>query len=391
MKKVTEAKKLILENCSPPGKELISLSNAMGFVLAEPVLSPVDTPPFNQSAMDGFAFSFDTWDGHSNLTIRGEIQTGNYDDRYLKPLEAVRIFTGAALPPNADTVVMLEKILLKDNFICIKDDSLTKGTNVRLRGSQTKRGELAMNSGQLLTAPAISFLAGMGIEKVNVFSKPVISIIVTGKELIAPGNAITPGKIFESNSFGLAAALEQLHISPFSVQVVDDNEEEIIKTITKHLQSDILILTGGISVGDYDLVAPALEKCGVKQIFHKVKQKPGKPFYFGIYNHTLVFALPGNPGAVMTCFYEYIVPAISCYTRKEYFRKLTLPLENSFTKKPGLTYFLKGKTKGNSVVILDNQESYLMNSFAIADCIIELDEEKEHFNPGDRVFVQMIY
>ena len=172
--------------------------------------------------------------------------------------------------------------------------------------------------------------------------------------------------------------------------MVDDNEEEIMKAITNHLQSDIIILTGGVSVGDYDFVGTALEKCGVKKIFHKVKQKPGKPLYFGVHNQTLVFALPGNPAAVLTCFYEYIVPAISSYTGKTYFKKLKLSLANDFTKKPGLTYFLKGTTNLNSVIVLNHQESYLMNSFALADCIVELEEDKVQFRKGDMVDISMI-
>lgn len=387
---VQEAKKLILENCDSTKAEFQPLQKANGYILAEPVYSPVNTPPFNQSAMDGYAFSFDSWDGKSDLNMSGEIQAGDYFADALEPFETVRIYTGAALPLGADTVVIQENVIIKDKAIRIQDERLVKGNNVRLKGSQTKKGEIALNIGHLLTPPAISFLAGMGIEKVKVFSNPVISIIVTGKELITPGSAISEGKIFESNSFGLLAALNQLNISPFSVDVVDDNEEEIIKIITRELHADILILTGGVSVGDYDFVLSSLEKSGVEKIFHKVKQKPGKPFYFGRRHQTLVFALPGNPAAALTCFYEYVVPAIGSFTCREYLRKVKMPLENNYRKKQGLTYFLKGKTILNTVSVLNNQESYLMNSFAMADCLINLDEEKEQYRKGEMVEVTMI-
>ena len=145
-----------------------------------------------------------------------------------------------------------------------------------------------------------------------------------------------------------------------------------------------------MSVGDYDLVPKSLANCGVNKIFHTVKQKPGKPFYFGTYQQTLIFALPGNPAAVMTCFYEYIAPAISRFTKKEYFKSLLLPLSTDFVKKSGLTYFLKGKTSNHEVTILNQQESYLLNSFAIADCLIELEEDKEFVNQGENVRVLMI-
>jgi molybdopterin molybdotransferase len=387
---VTEAKQLIIANCPVPKTKTLPLLEATGSILAEAVYSLIDTPPFHQSAMDGYAFSYEGWDKKSPLLVNGEIQTGNYYNKPIPANEAIRIFTGAPVPPGADTVVMQEKVVKDNNAIIIQDEYLTKGSNVRLQGSQTKKGEVAIQQGQLLTPTGISFLAGIGISKVNVFSKPLVSIIVTGKELTKAGNEITEGKIFESNSIGLRAALQQLNIKEVSVEVVDDDENEITNAITRNLDVDILILTGGVSVGDYDLVPASLEKCGVVKVFHKVKQKPGKPFYFGKVNQTLVFALPGNPAAVMSCFYEYVVPAISSFTQINYFKKLLLPLSNDFHKKAGLTYFLKGKTGEKDVAILNNQESYLLNSFAVADCLVELEEAKEHFKKGDLVNICMI-
>ncbi|QBN18017.1 molybdopterin molybdotransferase MoeA [Flavobacterium nackdongense] len=387
---VKEAKQLIDENCCASKVVTLSLLEANGSILAEPIYAVIDTPPFDQSAMDGYAFSFENWDQKSKLTVIGEIQTGNYSDKIVESNQAVRIYTGAPIPPGTDTVVMQEKVNRDGNSIQILDASLVSGTNVRPQGSQTKKGEMALQEQQLVTPVAISFLAGIGITKVNVFSKPTVSIIVTGKELAGANDEISEGKIFESNSIGLIAALQQLGINPVSVEVVDDVEEEIEKAISKQLSSDILILTGGVSVGDYDLVPASLGKCGVQKIFHKIKQKPGKPFYFGRHNQTLVFALPGNPAAVMSCFYEYVVQAISSFTHKEYFKKMALPLAEDFNKKAGLTFFLKGKMGENNVMVLNNQESYKLNSFAVADCLIEFSEEGENFKKGDLVNVRMI-
>ena len=387
---VKEAKQLIDENCCTLKVETLTLLEANGSILAEPIYAVIDTPPFHQSAMDGYAFSFENWNKKSNLTVIGEIQTGNYSDKIVQSNQAVRIYTGAPIPPGTDTVVMQEKISKDGNTIQILDALLVNGTNVRPQGSQTKKGELALQEKQLLTPVAISFLAGIGISEVKVFAKPTISIIVTGKELAKAEDTITEGKIFESNSIGLIAALQQLGINPVSVEVVDDVEEEIEKAISNQLSSDILILTGGVSVGDYDLVPASLEKCGVEKIFHKIKQKPGKPFYFGRHNQTLVFALPGNPAAVMSCFYEYVVQAISSFTQKEYFKKMAFPLAEDFNKKAGLTFFLKGKMGEKTVTVLNNQESYKLNSFAVADCLIEFDEEGENFKKGDLVNVRMI-
>ncbi|WP_396170805.1 molybdopterin molybdotransferase MoeA [Flavobacterium sp.] len=387
---VKEAKELIQENCSTLKVVKLPLLEANGSILAEPVYAVMDTPPFHQSAMDGYVFSFENWDKESDLKVIGEIQTGSYSNTIVQPNEAVRIYTGAPIPPGTDTVVMQEKVNREGNALQILDAALVATANVRPQSSQTQKGELALQSGQLLTPVAISFLAGIGINKVSVFSKPTVSIIVTGKELAGADDEISEGKIFESNSIGLIAALQQLGIDPVSVEVVDDVEEEIEKSITNQLSSDILILTGGVSVGDYDLVPASLEKCGVQKIFHKIKQKPGKPFYFGRHNQTLVFALPGNPAAVMSCFYEYVVQAIGSFTQKEYFKKIALPLTEDFNKKAGLTFFLKGKIGDNNVTVLNNQESYKLNSFAVADCLIEFDEEGEYFKKGDLVNLRMI-
>lgn len=387
---VSEAKKLIAENCKSAKEVELPLLEVNGFILSETVYSLIDTPPFNQSAMDGYAFSFDNLNGKNILEVNGEIQAGDFSGEELKPMEAVRIFTGAALPPGADTVVMQEKVTVKNNSITITDEQISKGSNVRLKGSQTKKGEAVLQQGQLLTPAGISFLTGIGITNVKVFSKPKVSIIVTGKELTTAGSEITEGKIYESNSVGLIAGLNQIGITPESFEITDDNENEIKDAVSKQLQSDILILSGGVSVGDYDLVPAALKKCGVKKIFHKVKQKPGKPFYFGIHKQTLVFALPGNPGSVMSCFYQYIIPAVSSFTQKNYFKELMLPLAEDYHKKPGLTFFLKGKTDDSKVIILENQDSYKMNSFAVADCLVELDEDKDFFRKGDLARISMI-
>jgi molybdopterin molybdotransferase len=217
-----------------------------------------------------------------------------------------------------------------------------------------------------------------------------VHIIVTGKELVSPGNSISDGEIFESNSFGIRAGLAQHFIQEVSMAMVDDNQVSIETCIQEALHCDIVILTGGVSVGDYDFVASALVNCGVKTVFHKVKQKPGKPFYFGKHGDALLFGLPGNPASVMACFYEYVLPAIYEFMGKQSPPYYLLPLSEPLTKKAGLTHFLKGHTDLVSVRSLAGQESYLMNSFAVANCLIELEEQKEISLKGDLVRVRLI-
>ena len=387
---VAEARQLINQQAIFGKKRTSPLSEAAGLVLAASVLSPIDTPPFDQSAMDGYAFSFRDWDGSSSLVVVGEVKAGQDYPHLIKTRDALRIFTGAPLPAGTDTVVIQEKIALEENRLSISDDRLVLGSNVRPVGSQTKKNDLVLEAGQLLTPAAVSFLASLGIEAVDVFTKPLVSIIVTGDELAQPGTALSEGMIYESNAASLVAALHQLHIKPTAVERIKDNRNSISETIKQNRSSDMLILTGGISTGDHDFVKAALEDCGVKEIFHSVKQKPGKPFYFGIKDHMLIFALPGNPAAVLTCFYEYIAPAIGQFTRQDHFKKTTKILAEEFSKKPGMTVFLKGKTNGNEVIILADQESYKMNSFAVADCLIELEPEKDVYLKGEQVDVRII-
>ena len=387
---VSEARNLISQNNTKRKFGELQLLDALSCSLAESVPSPIDSPPFNQSAVDGYAFSNFQCDLNKPLLVIGEVQAGNVSDVVLKPQQAIRIFTGAPLPESADTVVMQEKVLLDSSHITITDQNLKQGSNVRLKGSQIKSGQLAMDKLQLLNPAAISFLAGIGIHKVNVFLKPSVHIIVTGKELVSPENSISNGEIYESNSFGIRAGLNQLFINEVSVEMVDDNQDYIESCILKALNSDIVVLTGGVSVGDYDFVALALTNCGVKTIFHKVKQKPGKPFYFGKYQDTLFFGLPGNPASVMACFYEYVIPAIHEFMGKQTPKCNYLPLGEAIHKKAGLTHFLKGQTDLVTVKALAGQESYLMNSFAIANCLIELQEQKEVYNKGDLVKVRLL-
>ena len=389
MIEVSDARKLISENCPPQSTESINLEKAFGYVLAVQPESVTDTPPFDQSAMDGYCFAFD---GISSkpLMIAGEVQAGAFYNEELRAGTCLRIFTGACVPSGADTVIMQEKVNRNGNEILICDEHLERGSNIRKRGSQTFNGQPLLKQGSLLTPAAISFLASAGITDVKVYSKPTVSLLVTGKELVKPGEKLPPGKIFESNSFGLIAALNQIGIEPAYVSFADDTVSDIKAAFLKSTNSNIIIITGGISVGDYDLVKQVLESTGVKTIFHKVKQKPGKPFYFGTLDDKIIFALPGNPAAVLSCFYNYVVQAIGQITCREYFKSFTLKLSSDYNKKNDLTLFLKGRTVGKEVEILTHQESYLLNSFSEADCMIELNGSKRLFKSGEQVRVRMI-
>ena len=389
---VTEAKQIVRNNIKPLAPVIVPLENAAGLVLAEDIYASIDIPAFNQSSMDGYAFRFEDFIKDKNFEIAGEVPAGefkNFDNLIGK---AVRIFTGAPVPRGLDTVVMQEKTTITNKNIAILDNQIIQGNNVRPVGAEIKAGSLALKTGAFLSPAAIGFLAGIGVSQAGIFPKPAATIIVTGNELQKPGQQLQPGQVYESNSYALKAALLQINIHDVENIFATDNINVLQKALENALQSsDIVLLTGGVSVGDYDFVLHAAELCGVQKMFHKVKQRPGKPLYFGKKENKVVFGLPGNPSSVLTCFYEYVMVAIEQLTMlKNTIKSEMLPLGKSCNKNTSLTHFLKGKKDGETVFPLDAQESFRMSSFANANCLIYIPEDKQECKEGDFVEVHLL-
>ena len=389
---VQEAKKIISENVSSPEPVTLLLQESAGLMLAEDIYATTDIPAFPQSSMDGYAFSFEGWKQHGKLKITGEVAAGSNEAFTLAPENAVRIFTGAAVPAGADTVIMQEKIKTQNGELIIEDETLQSGNSVRPKGSEIKAGVLALEKENILSPAAIGFLAGIGIAKVKTYPNPSISIIITGNELQQPGKLLQHGQVYESNSFALKAVLQQLHIENILVLFATDKPEIVTDTLKKALeQSDVVLLTGGISVGDYDFVLQATTECGVTKLFHKIKQRPGKPLYFGRKGNKLVFGLPGNPSSVLTCFYQYVIPALEKLSKREIgLQTMKIPLAKTFQKNTGLTHFLKGFYNGKNAMPLDAQESYRLSSFAKANCLIQIDEDITSLKEGELVDVYLL-
>jgi len=389
---VADAKKIISETTSVLAPANLALQQAAGLTLAEDLYSSMDIPAFPQSSMDGYAFSFNDWKQNKKLEIVGEVAAGSNEVFTLAPGNAVRIFTGAAVPPGTDTVVMQEKIKTVNGELIIEDDTIQVGNSVRPKGSEIKAGALALEKGSVLSPAAIGFLAGIGIADVKIYPDPSISIILTGNELQQPGKPLQHGQVYESNSFSLKAVLKQLYINNVEVFYATDKPEIVTSTLEKALQqSDVVLLTGGISVGDYDFVLQAATECGIEKLFHKVKQRPGKPLYFGKKNNKLVFGLPGNPYSVLTCFYQYVIPALEKLSNKKPVLKIIqAPLSKPFQKNTGLTHFLKGIYNGKAATPLDAQESYRLSSFATANCLIQIEEEITSLKEGELVDVYLL-
>lgn len=389
---VSEAKNEVRRHSQPMEPRRLPLQQSAGLTLAEDIFAGLDIPAFPQSSMDGYAIRFGDADVKSSLQIIGESAAGKPFNGNLEKGTAVRIFTGAAIPGGADTVVMQEKAERTQHLLLIKDDGLQQGQHVRAAGSEIRAGELALTKGTILSAPAVGYLAAIGVSEVMVFARPSVSIIITGNELQQPGNALQPGQVYEANSFALTAALRKAGIEQINVLTAGDDLHELTQVLQQALfASDMVLLTGGVSVGDYDFVVQAAADCGVQPIFHKVKQRPGKPLFFGKKNNRLVFGLPGNPSSVLTCFYQYVLLALShLLAQDSELKKGRYPLTNSYKKPLSLTCFLKGFFDGHYVQPLGGQESYRLQSFARANCLIQLDEGTEEYKEGTEVEIHWL-
>lgn len=390
---VQEARQLIAANTALRPAVNTPVEFTLGRVLATTLYAPVSIPAFVQAAMDGYAFNYAGWKQHGTLTIAGEMPAGAADTISIAPHQAARIFTGAPLPEGADTVVMQEKVQVNDDLLTIDDTALLPGTNTRAIGSEIIEGALALPQGALLTPAAIGYLAGMGIRELPVYPAPRITVIVTGNELQAPGQPLQFGQVYESNSYTLRTALQQMHIPDVRFLTVEDDFDILVEVIAKALgDADMILLTGGVSVGNYDYVKEAAETCGVFPVFHRLRQKPGKPLFFGTREQQQVFGLPGNPSSVLTCFYEYVYP---CIREQMGYGQTTLtavklPLLGGYSKKAGLTHYLKGYVNEGTVKVLQAQESYRMHSFAVCNALIAVPEEVETLHQGDLVAVHLL-
>lgn len=387
---VEQTLKFIEANVKPLEPVVKNLEEALGHVVSSDIYSPLDIPAFPQSSMDGYAFAYE--EGVTDYTIAGEIPAGFETATTLSKGSAARIFTGAPVPEGADTVVMQEKTIVNTGIVRITDEKLQKGNNVRLVGTEMRKGQLALTKGSILNPLSIGLLAGLGIDKVSVYPKPRVGIIITGNELQKPGKALSHGQVYDSNSYSLRAALQQLDIEVLHLLQTIDNLDKLSSQLNQLLEnSDLVLLVGGVSVGDYDFTLPAFEKCGVTPIFHKIKQKPGKPLLFGKKENVIVFGLPGNPASVMTCFYEYLLPAIGKMTSYNIsLKRIEAKLEEGYIKPQGLTCFLKAYYNGQSVRIQTGQESYKLSSFSEANCLVVLPEESREVIAGEIVNVHLL-
>jgi len=295
----------------------VPCQDAWGMVLAEAVASDVDSPPCDRSVVDGYAVcSADLRDGSAELTVLEELPAGRLPKHAVARGTAVRVMTGAPIPPGADAVVMVEHgQLLEDGRVRLTQAAATAGQNILRRAAAMSRGEVVMEAGRLLRPADVGLLAEAGHSRVRVVRRPTVAVLATGSELVPAWQKPGPAQIRNSNGPMLLAAIRQAGGVAIDLGIAIDEPEALRRCIKAGLECDVLVLSGGVSAGAWDLVPGILQALGVEQRFHKVRLKPGKPLWFGTLagpqRSRLVFGLPGNPVSSFVCFELFVRPALA--------------------------------------------------------------------------------
>ncbi|GAB4209125.1 MAG: molybdopterin molybdotransferase MoeA [Bacteroidia bacterium] len=384
MKTIQEARNIIFNHLIDVPAETVALTEGFKRVLYEDIFATSDIPAFNQSAVDGFALCSNYFDANKIYEVIGEIKAGDNiqlnDDQILQ-YKSFKIFTGAYVPPLLDAIIMKENAIYdKDsNTVRFLTDKISAFQNIRKAGEELACGEKIFPTGTLLDAEHIAVLASAGINKIKVFKHPSVQIIVTGNELKSiESSHLNEGEKYESNGIMLKTLFEKYFGIHTNFNIVPDNPDSIYNTLKNAAEkNDIVITTGGVSVGDYDFTKESVSRLGFKIEFDKVSQKPGKPFVFAHSRNKIIFGLPGNPRAVLSCFYWYIIPyLLKCFkTNKEWILPIVpFKMKNDYTHKDNKSHIVFVKTDGDTVLIQERQGSHMLISSATANGITILDK-----------------
>jgi molybdopterin molybdotransferase len=390
---VEEAQKTIMDLIPKGDIESISLKDSVVRILAKPVEAAFDLPSHDNSAMDGYAVRTEDIAGASaqspvKLHSCKVIAAGDQPLQELSPGHCARIFTGALVPQGANAVIMQEDVSI-DKQKVIFSSPAKQGTHIRRRGEECQQGDCIFEAGHRLSPASVGVLANFGCREVSVYQAPRIGIAVTGSEIISDPKEWKAGKIFDSNSFALNAALKEMHLQPVMIKQCSDDRKSLLKTLGLVAdECDFVIVTGGVSVGDFDFVKEVSNSLNFEQVFWKVKQKPGKPIYFGKSPDKFLFGLPGNPASALVCFYEYVMPALkkSMGYQNPFLTKVWARLKYPFEKKAGRAHFIRAQISFNSetpsLTLLKQQGSHIMTSFASANCLAVIPEEINSLEAG---------
>jgi molybdopterin molybdotransferase len=397
---VGEAVELILKRIRPlPGEE-VPLLSADGCTLYENVRASRDVPSFDNSAMDGFAVRWRDVAGVSEtstvtLRVLEAVPAGYLAKHSLVNGTAIKIMTGAALPRGSDTVVRVEDTEVRGDQVLIKKTG-GKGSHIRGAGEDVKRDQKILQRGRRLSPADLGLMASVGKSKVKIYRRPRVGLISTGDELLNIEDPPQPGKIVNSNTYTLAAAIKETGAVPSVLGIARDNRRGMVAALRKALRNDVIMTSGGVSVGDYDFVKEALQDVGVRMQFWKVAQRPGHPMAFGVIGNRPVFGLPGNPVSCAVSFFLYARPAL---LKMMGHRKLFLPvakavLEHDIQKHHRLKEFIRCQIRhahGHMFVSsTGTQSSAVLRSLSLAQGLIVVHETQSLVKKGSKVPVILL-
>lgn len=395
---VEQAEQLILENTTKIPVEKVAISDALGRILAEDLCADRDFPPFNRVTMDGIAIRHEQLSNkQTSFLIEATAAAGNPEKTLQNPENCIEVMTGAMIPLGTDAVIRYEDIEIKDKTarITIDTNEIRAGQNIHLQGSDRKTGEEIVPKGRKLSPAEIGVAATIGKHEILVQRKLRAVVISTGEEIVPITETPLPHQIRTSNGYALQACLKNWGLETENV-LLPDNQAIIEAKIAEFMETfDVLILSGGVSAGKFDFVPQALENQGVKKLFHKVSQRPGKPFWFGkSANGTAVFALPGNPVSTFMCLNRYFKKWLDTSQGIEN-EQLTAELVEDFTFKPELTFFLQVKlsyTLTGKILAtpVEGHGSGDLANLVEADAFLELPLERSLFKKGE-VFKVFVY
>ncbi len=377
---VSEALQRVLEGLPHLGNEQVALTAERGRVLAETLTAPRDVPPFRNSAMDGFAVRSSDLGAASEsapvrLRVLETVGAGSVASLPVTPSSAIRIMTGAPVPDGADAVVRVEDTAETGEDVAIRV-AASPGANVRHPGEDLQAGAVVLRAGRLLRPADIGMIASIGRPMLRVTRRPRVAILATGDELVDVGAPLGPGQIVNSNAYTLAAAVEEAGGEPLFAGIVRDRPELIRAAFVEAMNADLVLSTGGVSVGSFDYVRTILADVGYQERFWKVAQKPGKPLTFGLCGTTPVFGLPGNPVSSLVCFYLYVVPALRTMLGLEgiHLPSADATLSDGLKTAAGLTEFvrctLQGRFDDLRVRSTGTQSSGALHSLSAGDALI---------------------
>ncbi len=397
--KVNQALEIVLDSVATQSSEMVAIEKSLGRVLAEDIRANRDLPPFDVSAMDGFAVR--SADLPGALSIIEDIKAGDIPKMTLAPGLCARIMTGAPLPQGADAVIRIEDTRQVSADTVQIDISVKAANDVRLRGESMKTGDIVLNAGTEITPGAIGILATVKAKNFRVFRRPGVAILSTGNELESIDEPVDPNRIPDSNSHALMAQVQAQGVEPVLLGIARDDPEELEAFLERGLAYDVLLVSGGTSVGVHDHVRPTVEKLGVEMKFWRVAMKPGHPLAFGVLkrsdgSRSLVFGLPGNPVSSMVCFEQFVAPALRSMmgNARPYRRTVKARLAHPVRMKPGRTEFVRvqlaSDKEGYLASATGTQSSGVLLSMARADGLMVLPSDCTGLSAGETVTVQLL-